>query len=115
MNTETITNTTINFSNHFTEQFGIEAFFIAIEAFRAKARKEGLNSTEHIFYNALRNLPLDRGFTPITRPSKINNGHASMGAYENALSNAKYMLKRNPKHLEDNFKLTEEKQKIFNF
>lgn len=112
-------NTTISFTNSFTNQFGHQAFFDTVEAFREKARKNGLSASEHILYNKLRDLPLNRGFTPVSRPTKLSNGHDPMAGYNNAIYTAKRLLMReNSKveggnYLESTFKLSPEMQKMF--
>lgn len=92
-------NTITTFKNQFINQFSLESFHTAILAFRAKAKKEGLSSSEHILYNALRNLPLTRGFTPITNKVKLANGQHENYGFLSAKVNLKYNLK-NPQTLE---------------
>lgn len=103
MTTETITQT---FSNPFTQSFGVTEFLEVIAAFRAKARTTGLSATEHIIYNKLRNLPLDRGFTKVTNTVKLANGVHEMAGYNLAYYYAINMLRKENEHLKQTFKLT---------
>lgn len=107
MTTETITQT---FSNPFTQFFSISQFLEVIAAFRAKAKTTGLSATEHIIYNKLRNLPLDRGFTKITNKVKLANGMAEFDGYNSAYYYASSMLRKENAYLKDTFKLTAEMQ-----
>lgn len=111
MNNQIITPT---FSNTVTEQLGYETFFNVIAAFRAKARKVGLTSAEHVLYNKFRGLALDRGFTPITNQNKLNNGLAAMSGFALAEYYAVRLLKEN-KYLEDNFKINESVRSLIVF
>lgn len=35
-----------------------------------------ISAAHHMLYNILRNKPFDNGFTPVTKPSKLLNGHS---------------------------------------
>ena len=47
-------------------------------------QKKSHSAAELIVYNVLRGCDPKRGFTPITRESKLTNGHAPYGAFERA-------------------------------
>lgn len=93
--------TITTFSNTFTTQYSHNDFFEIIALFKEKARTKGLNSYEHILYNKIRDLPLDRGFTVITNKVKLANGAIANGAYKNALTMAKYVVKNKPELLKE--------------
>lgn len=108
MNTTTISNTTITFTNPITESLGYDAFFEIIESFRAKARTKGLTAAEHILYNKVRNLPLDRGFTETTNPIKLANGHAPDSGFKFAKSRVSYSLAYDKQNLKNNYNFSDE-------
>ena len=89
------TQTTTRFNNPFTEEHGIEVFNQVIAAFRAKAKTTGLSAVEHILYNMVRNLPLNRGFTPITNQVKLANGQYPEQRFDIAKASLKYVLNKN--------------------
>lgn len=108
-------NTITTFKNQFINQFSLESFKEAIIAFRAKARKEGLTSSEHILYNALRDLPLNRGFTPIKNKVKLANGQHENYGFLSAKAYLKYDLKNSSRveKIFKNFALPKESEEYF--
>lgn len=44
------------------------------QAFKEKARNKQITSNDILLYNILRGKSMDRGFTPITNPAKLNGG-----------------------------------------
>jgi hypothetical protein len=56
------------------------------------AQLKGKTGADHILYNVLRGLEPSRGFTPITKASKLSNGHAPMQAFANALAKVKSII-----------------------
>ena len=64
-------------------------FIITKEQYLAAKAAWKLNKTptaaELLTYNLLRGFPLDRGFTPVTKPIKLANGHGKWSGYNMAL------------------------------
>lgn len=114
MNTTTISNTTITFTNPITDTLGYDAFFETIELFRAKARSKGLTAAEHILYNKVRNLPLDRGFTPTTNAIKLANGHAPDSGFKFAKSHINHNMSYNMKKFKEQYNLSDELIAVIN-
>ena len=50
-------------------------------------------SADHIIYNVLRGFDPKRGFSPITKASKLENGAQAWGGYGDALYTAKSMTR----------------------
>lgn len=99
---------TINFTNPITDALGHEEFFNTIDVLRKKARTQGLNASEHILYNKVRNLPLNRGFTPASNANKLANGYDPLSGFKFALSSLNYMVNYNTKHLKDTYGFSSE-------
>ena len=95
------TDITIKTNNQFIQTYGLEVFHKTIVAFRTKAKREGLTSAEHILYNIIRDLPLDRGFSPIVNKVKLANGQYPTQGFDGAKYNLKYKLKNNFNMLSD--------------
>lgn len=91
MNTQL--NNVEQYTNPFINTYGIESFQKIIEAFRNKSKKTGLNAGEHILYNLVRNLPEDRGFTPIKNMVKIANGQHEYQGFKFAKMHINSQLK----------------------
>jgi hypothetical protein len=62
-------------------------------AFKALAHKRALLPSDMLLYNFLRDLPRERGFSPITNRRKLDNGSDPMISLKQALSHLKYMTK----------------------
>lgn len=67
--------TITQYKNQFINQFSLEVFHKSIVSIRAKAKTQGLTAYEHILYNILRGLPLDRGFSAAKNKNKLANGY----------------------------------------
>lgn len=50
-------------------------------------------AVDHIIYNVLRGFDPKRGFTPITKAIKLENGAQEWEGYQNALSSARSKIK----------------------
>lgn len=87
-----MTITTIEFKNQFINQFSLETFHQAIKTIRTKARSQGLCAHEHVLYNILRDLPLDRGFGLIKNPVKLANGQWETQGFDRAKGHLKYVF-----------------------
>lgn len=62
-------------------------------AFRALAAKRKLTPADMMLHNLLRDLPKDRGFTPIANRRKLDNGSDPWLGLKQAASHLKYMAK----------------------
>ncbi len=51
------------------------------------------DAADHILYNALRGHDLKRGFSPITKPLKLDNGMSPWKSYDGAKFNAFWQLR----------------------
>lgn len=51
-----------------------EEFLFIQKAFKEKARTKQITSTDILLYNIIRGKNVDRGFTPITNPKKLEGG-----------------------------------------
>ena len=64
-------------------------YIITKEQYLAAKTAWKLNKTptaaELLTYNLLRGFPLERGFTPVTKPIKLANGQSKWGGYNMAL------------------------------
>lgn len=98
------------YSNQFINDFGFDEFHKIIQTFRTKANKEGLTAAEHILYNAVRNLPLKRGFSPIKNKVKLANGQYEMEAFDRAFSSISYNLNYHFKTIANQFNLPDVSQ-----
>jgi hypothetical protein len=65
-----------------------EQYLAAKEAWKKSHSK---SSTDHIIYNIIRGLEPGRGFTPVTKPSKLANGAES--GLDRAKRNSEYLLR----------------------
>lgn len=65
----------------------LEAFQAVVVKLKVKAKKEGLTATEHLFYNLVRGLPMNRGFSTL----KEENTQGYTNAKKNFLYNLNYM------------------------
>ena len=54
--------------------------------------KSAHSSAEHIIYNLLRSFEPNRGFTPFTNATKLNNGQYKYAGLQLAIMNAKLLL-----------------------
>lgn len=52
---------------------------------KIKAHNKSITTVDTILYNWARGLPLNRGFTPITNPKKLNAGQRCDYAFTSAL------------------------------
>lgn len=78
--------------------------FVTIK--KSWADKESHSAEDHIIYNAIRGLPLDRGFTPLTLPHKISSNNCdAWNGFNQARSNILYWL-RQGSLAAGNFKIT---------
>lgn len=62
-------------------------------AFKALAHKRALLPSDLLLYNFLRDLPKERGFSPITNRRKLENGSEPLISLKQALSHLKHMSK----------------------
>jgi len=53
------------------------------------------DAKDHIFYNVFRGFPIDRGFHPIQREHKINNGAQPWQALNQAKKDAQWVIRDN--------------------
>lgn len=56
-----------------------EEFLFIQKAFKEKAHNKTLTAEDILLYNIIRGKDIDRGFTPVTNPTKLANGE---GAYK---------------------------------
>lgn len=59
------------------------------------------NSSDHIFYNALRGHDLKRGFAPTTSNRKLSNGRREWDSFETAKGNALWRIRLEPTYSHD--------------
>lgn len=64
-----------------------EIFQAVVVKLKIKAKKEGLTATEHLFYNLVRGLPMNRGFSTL----KEENTQGYLSAKSNLLYNLNYV------------------------
>lgn len=59
--------------------------------------KEIKNCTaaDHVIYNILRSYPPKRGFNPITKPVKLENGQRPYRSFEEAVSSIRFDIRYN--------------------
>jgi hypothetical protein len=79
-------------------------FFLSKEAylkFKAAwadlAQKKKVTSTDILFYNIIRGKKFRRGFTPITKATKLSNGASPDQAFTGALSSLRYLARTDTK------------------
>lgn len=65
-----------------------------IRAFRKTANAKQLHPHDIIAYNLIRGLPTNRGFTPITNRTKLDNGRAPNGGFYQARADLMWHLHR---------------------
>jgi GTP-binding protein EngB required for normal cell division len=70
--------------------------YLAVKA-AFKAQKSH-SAADHMIYNILRSYPADRGFTPISNKTKLDNGQRPNQAFESAKLEIEYQL-RSQKYL----------------
>jgi len=58
-----------------------EHFHAFLTTFRTLASKRDIQPADHIAFNIVRDLPLDRGFTPLTNTIKLANGQSSNSGF----------------------------------
>jgi hypothetical protein len=80
-----MTNTTYLLDREQFSQFRI--------AFKALAHKRALLPSDLLLYNFLRDLPKERGFSPITNPTKLANGSEPFISLKQAFGHLKYLSK----------------------
>ena len=73
--------------NQFILDNTLEIFQSVVVKLKIKAKKEGLTSTEHLFYNLVRGLPMTRGFSTL----KEENTQGYLSAKRNLLYNLNYV------------------------
>lgn len=61
-------------------------------AFRKLASNKSIDSGDIVLYNLIRGCAIDRGFSPVTNPNKLNNGWAAQQSFSYAKSYAKGRL-----------------------
>jgi hypothetical protein len=59
------------------------------------------NSTDHIFYNALRGHDIKRGFAATTSDRKLSNGKKEWDGFETAKGNALWRIRLEPSYSYD--------------
>jgi hypothetical protein len=62
-------------------------------AFRQQFHNKTCSASDMIMYNIIRGRSPDKGFTPATRPSKLNNGYPAWYAFAEAKRTARSQLK----------------------
>jgi hypothetical protein len=62
-------------------------------AFKALAHKRALLPSDMLLYNFLRQLPKERGFSPITNRRKLENGSDPLLSLKQAIGHLKYLSK----------------------
>lgn len=83
-----------------------EQFIAFRDAFRALANSRQLTATDELVYNLIRGLPADRGFSPVTNPTKLANGaRADFGFYWTSYY-LKSMLRYSAPKMMERYKLT---------
>ena len=78
-----------------------EQFIIVRSCFLKLSQERRLVSSDIVFYNLVRGLPLDRGFTPTTNPTKLINGLSPTHGFKHALSYLTGLCKYNKDLLRD--------------
>jgi len=71
--------------NEFIQHNSLELFKTTVVALKEKSKKEGLDATEHLLYNLVRGLKINRGFS--TQKIEFTEG------FKTAKNNLKYLLK----------------------
>lgn len=61
-------------------------------AFRKFANNKSIDSGDIVLYNLIRGCAIDRGFSPVTNATKLNNGHGAFQSLSYAKSYAKARL-----------------------
>ena len=56
-----------------------EEFLFIQQAFKEKARIKNITAVDILLYNVIRGKDLERGFTPITNPTKLSGGEDAYG------------------------------------
>lgn len=59
-----------------TKLFDSKEEYLSAKAKWASQSRE-VDYMDHVLYNLIRGLPADRGYTPITKESRLNAGHSS--------------------------------------
>jgi hypothetical protein len=72
-------------------------------AFKTLAHKRALLPSDLLLYNFLRDLPKERGFSPITNKRKLENGSLPMISLQQAFSHLKYLSKYRKEELRARF------------
>jgi len=74
------------------------------KAFATATKAGELNAEHFIFLNIVRGLPYHRGFTPVTKPSKLSNAHNIWGGLDHGMNRLRWVahvandLKQYPKN-----------------
>ena len=80
----------------------IEQFIPFRAGFLTLAKGRRVCPSDIILYNLIRNLPIDRGFTPITNERKLTYGMCPSEGFDKALD----LLKRRCKYYRDELRAT---------
>lgn len=80
-----------------------EQFAAFRTAFRNLANARSITPRDMMIYNIARSLPKERGFTPITNPIKLANGANPTHSLEQAISDLKWTIKRDPAYFHNRY------------
>ena len=73
-----------------------EQFFAFRTTFRARSAVGNTTSHDIVIYNLIRELPISRGFTPITNQNKLANGATPNQQFDAVISHLKFLYRRHP-------------------
>ncbi len=82
-----------------TNTFETKEQYLAFRAAWAKAAQDGkITAAHHVLLNILRGHPIERGFTPITKTTKLQSGHRINHGLYFAAAQLRYMQTYNAEY-----------------
>ena len=82
-----------------------EQYLTFRKAWAKAAQDKNLSCTEHLLFNLLLGRPITHGFTPVSRPSKLANGHLINAGLYHAAWRLQYALKQSAPHISKKFSI----------